>query len=1019
MAAAVSPSIDDLFRHKPLAEIHAVLKQTRDEVEAKKTELRELVGDHYRSVLESSDHIRAMSECAAKVATGADRVEELIASMRQLAASPPHTGAAAGAPFRTATSRARAAALEEDDEYRVGERVMELLEVPDTVRTHLAAHAFVPAARAALLDAPALQSEVAALLAKGACGHGAAGGSPFDFAALLRQQAATFRGLPRQIVASCADAFDITALDPISVAQSFVVHLLLEPSVQPVPLLRVFMARRTEVLKRLLDVGASRPRAPQDAGAALGCRLASAAMAFEGTIVLSSCLCKAAPGSEPAMLRNALASLLEGALAMSPAEERAAIEGRTLDSGPANFRRRVDAAGALLRQASSGSVAMGTELARLGGAFVSEWAGGRGSSQGLASLFGRILSGAGESGPRTCEALGGVLVYSSEKVLAYRRTLAAGAAETWEATWATSCSHFCPASAPPGDALVAIVATVEAACAEVIRERVNELQLELAGSDEGGSPGGEAGDSAAVGGSTQRREEIREVREQSASRVAQFDEQLGEVVADLQHVARGSTVPSLVTAALLDALADHLGRACDAVKLPPVRPLWPAAAATEPASAAAPSQRSAARAAIALDTLLSAVEGRSLGAADAGPSQLRTCLQAAASSGDARIAEQARAIEDRVRSCSADAFLAWARLAVAPDASTTAQLAAFWRLANDEVPPGCGWSSAIFASKGAQDQGAAKSIPVPVQASPFVANRLTHGARCAAEMCGSSTAPASLILAVKAALSEALMLVYEAALPQLPSPGSLKRTGMCHYVQWLFDLSFLRIALSAAAPSSGLGAPGATPSPPAPGRAAYEALVALKDKTEAAALSDPVDRTLYQPVLKATVKLHVQEVRILLGPLFLHNSLYGVLFASKGAVGATPSGGEGFEIQQAAFALPIRPALARFPLLPVATASSLAHAFASSAELDARLGLSAGSAGSAERAAARAAAASAANIGAGAAVSKMTQQVGSALGSLGLGSSGGLGAGLGGLGKAWPASTWATGWGAAGVGAAR
>ena len=35
----------------------------RSKVEAKKTELRELVGDHYRSVLESSDHIRAMSEC--------------------------------------------------------------------------------------------------------------------------------------------------------------------------------------------------------------------------------------------------------------------------------------------------------------------------------------------------------------------------------------------------------------------------------------------------------------------------------------------------------------------------------------------------------------------------------------------------------------------------------------------------------------------------------------------------------------------------------------------------------------------------------------------------------------------------------------------------------------------------------------------------------------------------------------------------------------------------------------------
>lgn len=270
-------------------------------------------------------------------------------------------------------------------------------------------------------------------------------------------------------------------------------------------------------------------------------------------------------------------------------------------------------------------------------------------------------------------------------------------------------------------------------------------------------------------------------------------------------------------------------------------------------------------------------------------------------------------------------------------------------------------------------------------------------------MCGSS-APPALISALKTAISESLVLIYEAAMPQLPTAEELKRSGMYHHLQWLFDLSFLRIALSAA-PVSDIGASvattGATPGTVAQdsSRAAYNEILALLERTEAVALSDPVDRTLYQPVLKSAVKIHVQEVRILLGPFFQHNSLFGVLFPvltgnAAGNVASTAAGGsagDGFEIQQAAFALPLRSTsnLPRFPLLPFATASSLAHA--SSAELDARLGLSANSAqrAAALGAAGAAAGASATNTGA-AAVTALTQQVGSALGSLGIGQGFGL-----------------------------
>ena len=42
-----------------------------------------------------SDHIRAMSESAEKIAVGADKIEELISEMRALAASPPTFSAGA------------------------------------------------------------------------------------------------------------------------------------------------------------------------------------------------------------------------------------------------------------------------------------------------------------------------------------------------------------------------------------------------------------------------------------------------------------------------------------------------------------------------------------------------------------------------------------------------------------------------------------------------------------------------------------------------------------------------------------------------------------------------------------------------------------------------------------------------------------------------------------------------------------------------------------------------------------
>ncbi|CAK0876667.1 unnamed protein product [Prorocentrum cordatum] len=118
------------------------------------------------------------------------------------------------------------------------------------------------------------------------------------------------------------------------------------------------------------------------------------------------------------------------------------------------------------------------------------------------------------------------------------------------------------------------------------------------------------------------------------------------------------------------------------------------------------------------------------------------------------------------------------------------------RTTGPEVAPACGWGSARFAPK-AGDLGsdAAKAVPIPVQASPFVMERVALGARQAAEVSSSTgSMPHALVTAVKMALSELFMSAYDAEPLDLEA---IKRTGMSHLLQFLFDLRFLRIALAA------------------------------------------------------------------------------------------------------------------------------------------------------------------------------------------------------------------------------
>lgn len=942
-------AIDDLFRQKSLQEIHGVLRQTRQQIEHKKQELRELVGDHYRSVLESSDHIRAMSDCVLKVSAGAQQVEDLVASMRELAASPPSSKAA---PRIGSSVEEAAEAAEVSREHNLGLRVLMLLDIPEAVRGHLGDHMFARAAKLALVEAERLRREVQYLLTSSGSHARVAG---FDLQSVVRQQDVTLQGIPKQVAAACVNAFCTTTLTPSAAAEAFAVHLLLDPE-EPDKLLKCFMDRRKELLSSAFrqkpGSGAETERLEHSAA-----QLASAAMAFEGTILLACGLCAAGPrGTPPRLLASALAKMQDGAgEEADEEEERAAIEGRKpgTEGGHASLRRRVEAL--LASPQSAGTLS--SELARVGSALIQEWAPeDPGSRVGLAAGFDALLM---ELGTGSCAHLGELAKRCTERVLSYRRALTSGLGlgselEDWRAAWRVSCTSFCPGRAAPDDALTVLAERIESCCAEVVQRKVFELHLVLVQQhEEMPSTPSDTGEGREDESETtsRRKEEISELRRQCRVRVLQFDQQVGEVLDDAGR-AFGGEPTTAVTAALLAALEEQLRVSCEAVDLPTVTPAWPRDGAPVQTSGRSwPLLRRAARACVAFESLQAVVSGTG-----EAPTKLSALLRSATSSGDSGLSSSANAIAATVKQKGEHAYMVWARLAASPSSDLT-DMAAFWQLGEDEVAPACGWGNAKFESQGEVSTGAAealgvpadgaRAVPVPVQASAFVLERLLLGSRRASELGGRGPAALAAAAALKVALSEAFLAAYEAEMPvDMPR---LKRSGMAHLLQWLFDLNFLRIALSA-----GLGQ----------GGAAYDALQDQLMKAEALTLSDPVDRLLYQEVLKSSVKGFTQSTKELLVPFFLFNPLYNFLQSPSGL--QSPAGGagresEGFEVQ-AAIGPPLRTVLPRFPSLPVAMAPSSLST--SMGDMDTRLGEQGRGPG-----------------GSGS-VSSLMQQVGSGLGSL-------------------------------------
>lgn len=824
-------AIDDLFRQKSLQEIHGILQKTRAQVETKKTELRELVGDHYRSVLESSDHIRAMSDCAVQVAEGAEKLESLIGTMRELAAKPPELRLGESVP---------------ETDFGLCEHVVKLLEMPETVRSFVADFHFVRAATAAVVQAPALHAEVQARLRAESL-------DGFDLQGLVAQQVTAIRSLPRQVATSCVDAFATAELTPSAAAEAFVAHLLLDDAAAST-LLQRFIGCRSNLLQEILEGSG----ATFGGGSSNGLleRLCAAAMAFEGTIVVASSLCSpGAGGAPPPLIASALSRM---------------------DTSSELLKQKAEMLFALFR----GGGSMATQLAPLGLQFVKSWAQDDGrDSKTFTGQFEVLIA---TSSCTTCAELGQLQRFFAQRLGAFRRTLAesVGYGREWPQVWSGACELFCPGRGVCQDSSNTLARCIEQSCARLVRERLGELKLMLV---ETGAEMEEDADES------KRAEELMDMRSQCQARFSSFDEQFGSFLDDVAEIS--AEVPSTVTLAVLEGLEQRLEAAFQVMPLPEVAPLWPAMAQVPSWKV----QRAAINAAIALEVLLAAVDVEG----EKSFSRIGGVLKAASIVGHSA-SGKAAAITELLRRHGEAVNCTWARVVVSSGESI-ATLSSFWRLADDEVGPACGWGSAKFPA-----QGEAKSVAVPVQSSPFVFERLTFASQSLASAKLKGGAPAA---ALKAALAECFAAAYEDKPSDLIR---LKRSGMSHLLQWLFDLSFLRVTLSAAA---------------SPGAAALEALHDLLTKTEAVAFSDPVDRVLYQDLLKASVNNHVQETKVLLAPFFIQNPLYGSLSqnqpgvtrsnSKQGLTSGSAGDNEGFELETS-YAAPLRPVLPRFPLLPVA-----------------------------------------------------------------------------------------------------
>ncbi|KAJ8646016.1 hypothetical protein MRB53_007764 [Persea americana] len=105
MAAQIRDA-ESLFRSKPISEIRNIEAATRKEIESKKQELRQLVGNRYRDLIDSADSIIAMKSSSESISSNISAVDAAIRSL-SLSQTPNLRFDAARAPIYAAATRVK------------------------------------------------------------------------------------------------------------------------------------------------------------------------------------------------------------------------------------------------------------------------------------------------------------------------------------------------------------------------------------------------------------------------------------------------------------------------------------------------------------------------------------------------------------------------------------------------------------------------------------------------------------------------------------------------------------------------------------------------------------------------------------------------------------------------------------------------------------------------------------------------------------------------------------------------
>ncbi|KAK6945628.1 hypothetical protein RJ641_013172 [Dillenia turbinata] len=79
--------VESLFRSKPISELRAIEINTRKQIEEKQQELRQLVGDRYRDLIDSADSIVLMKSSCEFISSNISQIETLISSLFAISAA--------------------------------------------------------------------------------------------------------------------------------------------------------------------------------------------------------------------------------------------------------------------------------------------------------------------------------------------------------------------------------------------------------------------------------------------------------------------------------------------------------------------------------------------------------------------------------------------------------------------------------------------------------------------------------------------------------------------------------------------------------------------------------------------------------------------------------------------------------------------------------------------------------------------------------------------------------------------